>query len=198
MAKAVFTFIILLLIPINACTTESATVSLPTVIVSSTKRPTPDGPTVIPDSSTQKTDSIHLRIEFQTTSDWSDLTFFTPETILGVDLLSVEGNHTDYEITPEQASLSQPSMSAEKGSLVGVTFDIHLDIEALVNPQFMLLERGDLNSSMLKIYYVQNDELILLQEVVHNRLVMDQLGRNPYHFVLDLSAIQDLRMNQRF
>ena len=44
---------------------------------------------------------------------------------------------------------------------------------------------------MVKIYHVQNDELILLQEIIHNRLVLDQLGRIPHNFVLDLSAIHD-------
>ena len=187
-SKAALLFIVLL-VPITACTASSATASLPTEILSPTEKPPTVTPTEVSTSPPQKTDTIHLRIEFQTTSDWSDLTF-SPKSVLGIKLFSVEGDLFDYAVTPERVSISQPSANAEKGNLVGVTFDIHLDPEALTEPQFILLERGDLNSSMLKIYYVHDDEPILLQEVVHNRMVLDQLGRNPHHFVLDLSPIQ--------
>ena len=159
MTKSFFLFIILLLIPITACTPESATVPFPTAIVHSTEKPATVAPTEVSTSPPEEPDAIHLRIEFQSTSDWSDLTFLSPENIFGVKLLSVEGDHTDYEITPERVSISQPSANAEKGNRVGITFDLHLDPEALGNPQFVLLERGDLNASMLKIYHVQNDEL---------------------------------------
>ena len=82
-------------------------------------------------------------------------------------------------------------MDVEKGERVGITIDLHLDPEAISNPQFVLLERGDLNSSMLKFYYVHNDEQFLIQEIIHKRMVLNQLGRNPHNFILDLSAIQN-------
>lgn len=175
MTKSFFLFFILLLIPITACTPESATVPFPTAIVHSTEKPATVAPTEVSTSPPEEPDAIHLRIEFQSTSDWSDLTFLSPENIFGVNLLSVEGDHTDYEITPERASISQLSANAEKGDRIGITFDLHLDPEALGNPLFVLLERGDLNASMLKIYHVHNDDLFQVQEIIHNRMVLDQL-----------------------
>lgn len=189
--KAVFIFIILLLIPIFGCTPKSAAVAFPTAVINATGSPTNVVLTKVPPSPPPNTDSIHLRIEFQTSSDWSDLNFLNPETILEVNLSSDEGDLSEYKITPERVSISQVQANAENGNLVGITFDLHLDPEALTYPQFLLLERGELNSSRLKIYYVHNDEPILLQEIIHTRMVLDQLGRNPHTFTLDLSSIHD-------
>lgn len=189
--KAVFILTILLLITSTSCTPESDTVSSPTSIVSSTEKPDTAAPTDVSTPPPKVPDTIHLRIEFQTTSDWSDLTFLSPEYISELKLISIEGDHTDYKIDPEKVSISQPSANVEKGGRVGITFDLHLDPEGIGNPQFVLLERGDLNTSMLKIFHVQNDQLFLIQEIIHNRMVLDQLGRNPHNFLLELSAIQD-------
>jgi len=71
--KDVFLFITLLLTPFTACTQESATVSIPTAIVLSTERPTSITPIKISSPLPEESDAIHLRIEFQTSSDWSDL-----------------------------------------------------------------------------------------------------------------------------
>jgi len=186
-----FILTILLLITSTSCTPESATVSSPTSIVSSTEKPDTATPTDVSTPPPKVPDTIHLRVEFQTTSDWSDLSILSPEIIRGVNLLFVEGDPLDYELTPERVSISQPSALSEKGNKIGVTYDLQLDPRAHDNPQFVLIERGDLNTSMVKIYHVHNDELFLLQEIIHNRMVLDQLGRNPYNFVLDLSGIQD-------
>ena len=94
------------------------------------------------------------------------------------------GDDTDYEISLQQVLISQPNENAGKGDTVGITYDLHIDPEALAYPQFMLFERGDLNASTVKIYYVNNDKLFLMQEIVHDRIVLDQLGRNPQHLVL--------------
>jgi hypothetical protein len=152
--------------------------------------PTTITPTFVSISTPSVPDTIHLRIEFQTTSDWSDLTFLSSENISEAEFVSVMGDDTDYEINLRQVLISQPSENAAKGNTVGITFDLHMDPEALADPQFMLLERGDLNTSTVKIYYVNNDELFLIQEIVHDRKVLDQLGRNPSDFILELSAIQ--------
>ncbi len=189
--KAVFVLTILLLITSTSCTPESDPVSSPTSIVSSTEKPDTVTPTEVLTSTPKVPDTIHLRLEFQTTSDWSDLTFLSPEYISGLKLISVEGDHTDYKIDPEKISISQPNVNVENGERVGITLELHLDPEAISNPQFVLLERGDLNSSMLKFYHVHNDEQFLIQEIIHKRMVLDQLGRNPHNFILDLSAIQN-------
>jgi len=191
MVKRIILFNLLLLILTTACTSERATERLPTATSIPTESPATPIPTEALPTPTIKSQAVHLRIEFQTTSDWSDLTFLSSENVIETKLLSVEGDPIDYEITSKGVSISQPTENAEAGDQVSITFDLRMDPVVLENPQFMLLERGDLNASNLKIYYVSNDQSIFLQEINHKRMVLDQLGRNPETIVLDLSAIQD-------
>lgn len=186
-----FFFNLLLLILCAACTSRRATELLPTVTLIPTDSTATPIPTEASPTPTIKSQAVHLRIEFQTTSDWSDLTFLSPENVIETKLVSVVGDPIDFEVTSELVSISQPAVNAEAGDQVSITFDLSLDPEVLENPQFMLLERGDLNASILKIYDISNDQSIFLQEINHNRMVLDQLGRNPETIVLDLSAIQD-------
>jgi hypothetical protein len=191
MVKRIVLINLLLLILTTACTSERATVRLPTATSIPTESHATSIPTEASPTPSKEPKAVHLRIEFQTTSDWSDLTFLSPENLIETKLLSVEGDPIDYEITSERVSISQPAENAEAGDQVGITFDLLLDPVVLNNPQFLLLERGDLNASNLKIYYVSNDQQILLQEINHERMVLDQLGRNPNTIVLDLSVVQD-------
>jgi hypothetical protein len=191
MVKRIVLFNLLLLILTTACTSERATERSPTATSIPTESPATPIPIEASPTPTKEPQAVHLRIEFQTTSDWSDLTFLSSENLIETRLLSVEGDPIDYEITSERVSISQPAENAEAGDQVGITFDLLLDPVVLNNPQFLLLERGDLNASNLKMYYVSNGQLILLEEINHERMVLDQLGRNPNTIVLDLSAFQD-------
>ena len=133
-----------ILVTISACTPLATSTSHP--------RPTPTPAEILPTASPtgdtpptkQKLSSVPLRFEFQTTSDWSDIVFLSPEK----------------------------------------TITIELD-----NPFQPILERGDLIASTLKIYHLQNGETKLIQEIYHDRQVLDQLGRNPVVLGLDLSSI---------
>jgi hypothetical protein len=189
----VFVLISLLLIQIPACVPVDKPVSPPIVEVTSTKSLITATSTYDQTPTAQKLDNIHLRIEFQTTSDWSDLTFLSPENIIQAELISTEGDLAIYQVTPERVSISQSKSNAELGKQVGVTFDLHLNPEVLITPPFILLERGDLNESMLNIYHIEDRESTLIQEINHSRLVLDQLGRNPQTIVLDLSSISEER-----
>ncbi len=189
-SKGFFLLAFLLLFTSTSCRQDSTITSSPTASVTLTETTAAITPTFVSISTPSVPATIHLRIEFQTTSDWSDLTFLSSESISEAELVSVIGDDTDYEINLQQVLISQPSENAGKGDAVGITFDLYMVPEALADPQFMLLERGDLNASTVKIYYVNNDELFLIQEIVHDRMVLDQLGRNPSDFILELSAIQ--------
>ena len=190
-SKVVFVLITQLLLTSTSCMPANAPISSPTGGVTLAENPSEITPTEAPTSPANKPDPIHLRIEFQTTSDWSDLAFLSSEDIVGYEWLDFFGDPIEYETYPEGVSIAQPIANAEKGDQVGVTFDILLDPEAIDNPQSVLLERGDLNSSTVAVYHVHNDQLVLLHEIIHDRAVLDQLGRNPHHFFIDLRSMQN-------
>lgn len=161
---------------------STAPVQNPTTTVTSTASPPP----------TQAPESVsfyRIRVEFQTTSDWSVLSALTPGAFLSVRLLETIGEPLQPQAGISELSLGQPLQAAEAGLGAGMQVDYALSPETLSNPIEFTITKGDIGGSTVKLYQVLGDELIPLQSINHSGNVPGSVGLNPKNFRIDVTAL---------
>ena len=196
--------------PIQRAITPRATLVPPTEILTATPTdsPTPT-PTATPTSEPTRTPAptptplpplnvsfYRLRVEYSTTSDWTDLHIQNPTGILTMRLMGLDGNPTRVESSLDHLALNQPLEAAEAAESVGMTVDYAIKPEALDQPLTFLLQKGALNGSIVRLYNVVGDDLQLIQEIDHHIVVEDDPGFNPLPFSVDLSTLRSAAPRQ--
>jgi predicted amidohydrolase YtcJ len=139
---------------------------------------------------TQTTD-YHLRIEFKSTSGWADLKVLNPDHILSVDLESVIGNPSNYDVTPEGLLVDQPFTAAENGDIVGLIVDYVIDPAAIGQPLNFQLLRGELNGCFARIYRLVGEEAHLILEVENQGEIFTD-DKNTLAFSLNLTTMAEV------
>ena len=160
---------------------------VPTPTSSPTRSPTPT-PTPLPPITVS---FYRLRIEYSTTSDWTDLTLQNPVHVLTLRLMDVHGDPTHVDTRRDHLALNQPLEMAEAGQSVGITVDYALAPEALDQPLQFVLHKGALNGSVVRVLSIVADEQRLVQEIDHQVVVEDDPGSNRLTFSVDLSVLGD-------
>lgn len=169
----ILSFIIsLLLCCVSSCTPDPT--STPTQPQSS--------PTTV-----QPTD-YRIRIELTSTSDWANLNILNPEHILSVDLESVSGNPSFYDITAASLVVDQSISAAENGGSVGITVDYVIDPIANEQPLDIQLQRGSLNGCTARIFRLVGEDYQLVLEVENQGEIGTDV-QNTLDFSLDLTAM---------
>lgn len=156
-----------------------------------TPRPT-NTPTATPTPRPPLTVSFYrLRIEYSTTSDWTDLYLGDPDNILTVRLMGTRGNPAHIAAEISHLALDQPLSAAEAGQSVGMIVDYVLAPAALDQPLAFLLQKGALNGSRVRIVSIVGDDQQLIREINHDIVVETDTGLNPLRFSVDLGPLRD-------
>ena len=137
-----------------------------------------------------------LRLEYTSSSDWTTLTLLTPDHVLAIRQLTILEPPASGSVELTNLSLSQPLSAAETGFLIGLTVDVAVAPQAVDQPLEFLLQKGALNSSTVRVYLVDEEEISLLLEVDHQGEVAGSADTNPYPFTLDLSSLRDVPPRQ--
>jgi len=132
-----------------------------------------------------------LRLEFSTTSDWSDLTLEDPQHVLTARLMEVHGEPSHVDARSGRLALNQPLLAAEGGESVGVTVDYALSPEAPDGSLDFLLQKGAVNGSSARVLSVVGDQTQLMEEVSHQGVVEGNTDFNPLRFSVDLTPLGD-------
>lgn len=192
--------------PVTPTDTETASLAppteLPTFAATPTQEPTPVAPTpTSPPAFTPTTTPTplppitvsfyRLRIEYSTTSDWTDLILENPAHVLTARLMDVHGDPSNIKALVDHLALDQPLSTAEAGQSVGITVDYALAPEALDRPLQFVLHKGALNGSIVRVFAVVGGEEELIREIDHQVVVEDDPGSNPLPFSVNLTALRD-------
>lgn len=151
----------------------------PTLTPPPTPTPAPDYP------------FYHLRIEYQTSSDWSSLDLLDSSNLLALRQSAVNGAPSLAAAGFERLDLTQPFETASNGAVVGMLVDLALAPAALDQPFDFLLQKGAIQSSQVRIYQVSGGQVSLLHEVDHQGYVPGNTDFNPLNFSIDLSPLKN-------
>lgn len=131
----------------------------------------------------------HLRVVFNSTSDWSTLDLKTPSAVLTMRLLEIEGS-PDYPAAESgHLAISQNISKAQAGESVGLMVDFAINASAASQPLEFLLQKGDLNASRVDVFCLVGDELTLLQSIEHEGVVAGGEGVNALAFTVNLADV---------
>lgn len=187
--------LLVLMLSLAAClpaASPTAPVSPPTPTV------LPDTPTPVPTATPTPVPSetvgyFQLRFEFGTGSDWTSLEPANPAAVLS--LRQVGGtDKARIDLGAYRVSMTQPIDSAKAGVNITTTFDLALAPNALDQPFKLLLQKGWLNASRLRIYHVAGGNAQFIQEITHRATV--SIGTNAAEFTLDLSKLKSTPARQ--
>jgi hypothetical protein len=146
--------------------------------------------TPIPTITPTPTPKIYtLRLVFSTTSDWSNLSFFS-RSILDARLVDKKGNLTSFWVNKTFLGVEQTLANAQALKEVSITVDF--DISSDTTNKFIpfLLQKGSINSSDIRFYNVlKGTTYSLLDEVYRNGYVNGHEDVNPYNFSFDLEPL---------
>ncbi len=160
----------------------------PAPAATSTVTPEPVVPTHAP---LDPVSFYRLRLEVDTTSDWTTLDFLDPELVLAMRVVDVEGEPAHVESGLGHLAFDQPIESAEGFDHVVLTVDVALDPQAAGSSLSLHLEKGSLNQTVVSVSLVQGEEVETLRTVSHWN-VPDSAGLNPYDFTVDLSPLAEI------
>ncbi len=141
-------------------------------------------------TSTPLSDFFHIRLEWTSTSDWSTLEQLDVEHLLTVRRVSVEGEPTFYKISLERLELNQSLEEAEAGQSVGLSVDYLFSASAVNQGLSFRLQKGDIGTSVVRLYLITEEEPRLIQEFSHTGVVPGSGGLNPVTFTADLSQVE--------
>ncbi len=131
-----------------------------------------------------------LGIKYQTTSDWSTLDLLTPEAVLALRTMDVNGNPTSYQSGIQQLALNQPLDDARSGDNVSITVDYAIALNTVDQPLQFRSQKGDIGTSTIDIFNVINGTPELVQSIEHKGRVNNSAGLNPKEFSVDLTALK--------
>lgn len=168
----------------------------PVVTATFTPMPTQDTtllPTKTPkptSTSTPIPEIYTLRIEFSTTSDWSNLQILDGSSILDVRLVDKQGDLTDFYANKFILGVSQTLADAEALKEVSITVDLDISGNATNGSIPFLLQKGDFNDTDVRFYNLLNGATYsLLDEVYRAGYIVPQTALNPYNFSFDLKPL---------
>jgi len=155
--------------------------------------PAPEGTPTEPPSSPPpiQPTRYHLRVEFSCTSDYADFSIYNPEHILSVNLVSISGDPSYYDVTESALVLNQPFDAAKSGGEVGITVDYEIDAMVSEKPLDFKLQSGELNASLVRFFQLIDDEYQLVREVEYRRATSPG-GKMYVDFSVDLKTIVEV------
>jgi hypothetical protein len=135
------------------------------------------------------TPTYTLRVDLSTTSDWTTLDFVDADIVLAAEVVEVEGSPTGYGAALSGLTLNQPLQAAESGQQVGISVRLLVRADAAVTELHLLLQRGSLNASRVRVFQDLGPTQTLLLDQAHSRIVGTE-GRNPVELTVDLSGLE--------
>ena len=135
------------------------------------------------------TPTYTLRVDLSTTSDWTTLDFVDADIVLAAEVVEVEGSPTGYGAALSGLTLNQPLQAAESGQQVGISVRLLVRADAAATELHLLLQRGSLNASRVRIFQDLGPTQTLLLDQAHSRIVGTE-GRNPVELTVDLSGLE--------
>jgi len=180
---------LLIAILLSSCVPAAAVptlTSIPTQTATLTATNTPK-----PTSTSTPTPKIYtLRIEFSTTSDWSNLSILDSSSIVDTRLVEKQGNFTSVSVDKTFLGVSQSLADAQALKEISITVDLDISENATNKPIQFLLQKGDLNDSDIRFYNVLNGtKYSLLDEVYRAGYVEPKTDLNPYNFSFDVKPL---------
>jgi hypothetical protein len=134
-------------------------------------------------------DFYRIRVEYQTSSDWSDLELLSPEGTLALRTMEAWGEDSWYSASMHDLALNQPLDAASTGNKVGITVDYALDQGSVDFPLQFRLTKGDIGGSEIRVSQITEGDQIPLQTFKHLGIVPNSGGENAIIFSVDLSNL---------
>jgi hypothetical protein len=130
-----------------------------------------------------------LRVELSTTSDWTSLDFADPNSILAARLISTAGDPTLARVTPGELYLSQAQVAAMAGKSVSMTVDLALAAPLAPGSLGLVIKRGGIPATTLRISAVVGQNTRVLLEMQHKARIASDSATNALTVSLDVSAL---------
>lgn len=129
-----------------------------------------------------------IRVEYATTSDWSTLELTTPDPVLAMKTVQVNGEPSGYAAGIPNLSLNQPL--SEAGRPVSLIVEYAITPDAIDNGLQFRMQKGDVGSGILDIYILTNGTQERIQSEKYSGVVPNSSGLNPKLFSVDLSPLK--------
>ena len=161
----------------------TATPPIPTSTITSVPTLTPPPPETMT--------YYRVRVELTATSDWSILYFSTPEHLLSVRTIKIDGGTSFVETGVEHLGLGQLIADAEAGKSVGIIVDYAFAPEVLDQPFQFRIEKGNIGNSTVRIFNMIGGTPELIESFDNSAIVANSGGLNPKYFSADLAPLKD-------
>lgn len=112
-----------------------------------------------------------------------------PEAIYDINVLSTDGEITNFSATPDAIMLNQSLEDARAGKNVSMVVEIFVDPAAGFDSLEIRLEKGSIGTATLRFYTITDEEETTVLEVSHS-LTNDGSGRNPYQISFPFSLLE--------
>jgi hypothetical protein len=139
----------------------------------------------------------HLRIEYTSTSDWATLEFRDPEAILTTQVVSVTGTPTTAEASSASIQLLRPFEALSSEPTVSMIVDLAFDPDFINQPLVMLSRHGGIGGSGIRVSYLGDQETVLLSDIDHYWVDLNNPGSNDTSFEVDLTPLSNLSAANR-
>lgn len=181
---------VLITLLLSACVPTATTIPALTPMPTKSATLTPTN-TPIPTITSSPTPQIYtLRIEFSTTSDWSNLSFLDSSLVLGVRLVNKQGDLKDFSVEKTYLAINQTVPDAQALQEVSITVDYYISGNTTNRSIPFLLGKGAINNSTVRFYNVLNGATYsLLEEVYREGSVKGHEDVNPYKFSFHLTPL---------
>lgn len=133
-----------------------------------------------------------LQIQYTTTSDWATLEFPNSDGIMATSVISVTGRPTVADASLNSLHFSRPVEALASESTLSMLVDLALDPDAVRQPFVMLSKHGAIGGSGIRIFYVTDQETVLLDDIDHYWVDQNNPDTSATNFETDLSPLLDL------
>lgn len=139
-----------------------------------------------PPVTTVETPYMRLRVEMESTSDWTKITPQNKALIKSVRPLEITGPLLRSGAVAEEMWLVATSADAAAAAPMRLVADIAVDISAASSGIQLLLEKGVTNSTTVRLYaYSDATHYTLIRQWTHDGIVVGQTSNNPLLLTLD-------------
>jgi hypothetical protein len=203
--RSCFTVFLVVIILASGCNPFAEQAS-PTIIASSTAKPTnapillTNTPTLIPTNTPLPPVTIsfyRLRIEYTSTSDWATVEFQEPDAILTTRVVSITGTPTTADASSTSVQLLRPLEALNSEPTVSMIVDLAFDPDFVNQPLVMLSKHGGIGGSGIRVFYYRDQEAILISDIDHFWVDLNNPGSNDTPFEIDLTPLSDLPTDNR-
>jgi len=129
-----------------------------------------------------------IRVELISTTVWADLKIMNAQDVLSANLVSISGNPTGREASPEGQGIDQSTNAVRDGNEVGITVDYKVKAEASEGGLTFRLQRHALNGCIIRIYQVVGEETRLVYELDHQNEIFPDANKT-LDFTLNLNTM---------